>query len=147
MTQLRMWSAWRSSFARSAVRVTSLNKPWRTVHRSRAVHSPMRRALKTWAFRNEAPPGCAGVRTFLKNPEYRRVRRTPGCVQGRGMNTSPSFDIAQFFNQIRQLEIHTPQGLSGLLTKESRYVFNYGRIRDNAAVSLVMPVREESYAS
>src|SRR5260364_273808 len=26
-------------------------------------------------------------------------------------------------------------------------VFNYGRIRDNAAVSLVMPVREESYAS
>src|SRR5260364_1404 len=63
------------------------------------------------------------------------------------MNTSPSFDIAQFFNQIRQLEIHTPQGLSGLLTKESRYVFNYGRIRDNAAVSLVMPVREESYAS
>ncbi|WP_042688270.1 hypothetical protein [Candidatus Glomeribacter gigasporarum] len=39
------------------------------------------------------------------------------------MNTSPSFDIAQFFNRIRQLEIHTPQGLSGLLTKDKRKTY------------------------
>jgi serine/threonine-protein kinase HipA len=63
------------------------------------------------------------------------------------MNTSESFDIEKFFNKIHQLEIHTPQGICGLLTKNSRYVFNYRQVADEAAVSLVMPVREESYAS
>ena len=63
------------------------------------------------------------------------------------MNTSQPFDIEKLFNKIKQLEIRTPQGVSGLLTKESRYVFNYDRVGDQAAVSLVMPVREESYAS
>ena len=63
------------------------------------------------------------------------------------MNTPPSFDIEKLFNKIHQLEIHTPQGVSGLLSKKSRYVFNYQRVADEAAVSLVMPVREESYAS
>ena len=63
------------------------------------------------------------------------------------MNASEPFDIEKLFNKIRQLEIHTPQGVSGRLTKESRYVFNYSHVNDDAAVSLVMPVREESYAS
>jgi len=57
------------------------------------------------------------------------------------------FDIDKLFNKIHRLEIHTPQGLSGTLTKESRYVFNYNQIRDEAAISLVMPVRQESYTS
>ncbi|EQD80268.1 hypothetical protein B1A_01065, partial [mine drainage metagenome] len=63
------------------------------------------------------------------------------------MNASGSFDIENLFNKIRQLEIHTPQGVSGRLTKESRYVFNYDHANDSAAVALAMPVREESYAS
>src|SRR3990172_8790089 len=63
------------------------------------------------------------------------------------MNTPAPFDIEKLFNKIRQLEIHTPKGVSGRLTKESRYVFNYNQVSDDAAVSLVMPVREESYAS
>ena len=63
------------------------------------------------------------------------------------MNASEPFDIEKLFNKIRQLEIHTPQGVSGRLTKDSRYVFNYSHVNDDAAVSLVMPVREESYAS
>jgi len=63
------------------------------------------------------------------------------------MSTSQPIDIEKLFNKIQQLEIHTPQGVSGLLTKESRYVFNYNQVNDQAAVSLVMPVREESYAS
>ncbi len=63
------------------------------------------------------------------------------------MNTPQTFDIEKLFNKIHQLEIHTPQGISRLLSKKSRYVFNYQRVADEAAVSLVMPVREESYAS
>lgn len=57
------------------------------------------------------------------------------------------FSIDRLFNKIHQLEIHTPQGLSGLLSKESRYVFNYGRVSDELAISLVMPLRQESYTS
>ena len=63
------------------------------------------------------------------------------------MNAPQPVDLEKLFNKIHQLEIHTPQGLSGLLTKKSRYVFNYNPVKDEAAVSLVMPVREESYAS
>lgn len=63
------------------------------------------------------------------------------------MSTPEPFDIAKLFNKIRELEIHTPQGVSGQMTKESRYVFNYNQVGDEAAVSLVMPVRKESYAS
>lgn len=63
------------------------------------------------------------------------------------MNAQASFDLEKLFNKIRQLEIHTPQGVSGRLIKESRYVFNYNHVGDEAAVSLMMPVREESYAS
>lgn len=63
------------------------------------------------------------------------------------MSEPEPFDIERLFNQIRQLEIHTPQGVSGRLTKESSYVFNYSQVRDDQAVSLVMPVREQSYVS
>lgn len=56
-----------------------------------------------------------------------------------------SFDFERLFNKIHQLDIHTPQGLSGVLTKESRYIFNYHQVTDEAAISLVMPVRQESY--
>jgi serine/threonine-protein kinase HipA len=63
------------------------------------------------------------------------------------MNAPEPFDIEKLFNRIHQLEIHTPQGVSGKLLKESRYVFNYNQVDDDAAVSLVMPVRGESYAS
>lgn len=61
------------------------------------------------------------------------------------LNLAKPFDLEKLFNQIHQLEIHTPQGLSGMLTKESRYVFNYGQVANSAAISLVMPVRQESY--
>jgi serine/threonine-protein kinase HipA len=61
------------------------------------------------------------------------------------MSEPEPFNIEKLFNKIRQLEIHTPQGLSGRLTKESRYVFNYNQVKNEAAVSLVMPVREQSY--
>ena len=63
------------------------------------------------------------------------------------MSEPEPFDIEKLFNKIRQLEIHTPQGVSGRLTKESNFVFNYNQVRDDAAVSLVMPVREQSYVS
>ncbi|MDX8385029.1 MAG: type II toxin-antitoxin system HipA family toxin [Gallionella sp.] len=63
------------------------------------------------------------------------------------MNAPKQFDIEKLFNKIRQLEIHTPQGVSGQLTKENRYIFNYAKVNDNVAVSLTMPVREESYSS
>ncbi|MDO8417633.1 MAG: type II toxin-antitoxin system HipA family toxin [Agitococcus sp.] len=51
------------------------------------------------------------------------------------------------FNQIRRLDIVTPQGMSGTLARESRYVFNYATSTEESAVSLVMPIRQESYAS
>ncbi|WP_454669716.1 HipA N-terminal domain-containing protein [Achromobacter kerstersii] len=48
--------------------------------------------------------------------------------------------------KIKQLEISTPQGESGLLEKESRFVFNYTRPEQNREISLIMPHRAESYA-
>lgn len=47
----------------------------------------------------------------------------------------------------RQLHVLTPEGESGLLSKESRYVFNYTSKDKAKEVSLVMPLRAESYAS
>lgn len=63
------------------------------------------------------------------------------------MTAAERFDIERLFKQVRQLEVHTPQGESGLLTKESRFVFNYKNVPDSAAVSLTMPVRQQSYSS
>ena len=45
------------------------------------------------------------------------------------MNTPKPFDIERLFNKIRQLEIHTPQGVCGLLTKESRFIFSSTRAK------------------
>jgi serine/threonine-protein kinase HipA len=58
-----------------------------------------------------------------------------------------AFDIDKLFGRIRQLDVHTPQGIAGLLAKESTFVFNYGDVEPSAAVSLTMPVRRKSYSS
>ncbi|WP_174363087.1 HipA domain-containing protein [uncultured Caballeronia sp.] len=64
------------------------------------------------------------------------------------MNTPAStFDIEKLFDKIRQLDVHTPEGIAGLLAKESTFVFNYGDVEPSAAVSLTMPVRRKSYSS
>jgi len=57
------------------------------------------------------------------------------------------FDLEQLFDKIRRLDVHTPQGMAGLLAKESTFVFNYGEVEPDAAVSLTMPVRRKSYSS
>lgn len=62
------------------------------------------------------------------------------------MREAKTLDIERLFGKIRTLEVHTPQGTSGLLARESRYVFNYGQVPDCVSVSLTMPVRQESYA-
>lgn len=48
--------------------------------------------------------------------------------------------------KIKKLEISTPQGESGLLTKESRFAFNYTQPGKDREISLIMPHRAESYA-
>ena len=56
--------------------------------------------------------------------------------------------LLALFNQIRRLEIITPQGQAGILAKESNFVFNYHQsVPVDAAVSLVMPIRQQSYYS
>lgn len=49
--------------------------------------------------------------------------------------------------KIRRLIVATPQGASGVLDKESRYVFNYSTGERSCEASLTMPIRAESYAS
>ncbi|MBC7786474.1 MAG: type II toxin-antitoxin system HipA family toxin [Methylophilaceae bacterium] len=49
--------------------------------------------------------------------------------------------------KIKKLNVETPEGHAGKLTKESRYVFNYETTSRDAEVSLVMPLRAQSYAS
>jgi serine/threonine-protein kinase HipA len=49
--------------------------------------------------------------------------------------------------KIKQIVVTTPQGESGVLDKESRFVFNYGSGDRAREVSLTMPIRAESYAS
>ena len=63
------------------------------------------------------------------------------------MTGDAPFDLERLLREIRSLEVHTPQGPSGLLARESRFVFNYGDVPDVAGVSLTMPVRRQSYAS
>jgi serine/threonine-protein kinase HipA len=46
--------------------------------------------------------------------------------------------------KIKQLQVGTPQGDAGLLTKESRYAFNYQSAARDREVSLTMPIRAES---
>src|SRR6516225_9844664 len=63
------------------------------------------------------------------------------------MTADAPFDLERLLREIRNLEVHTPQGPGGLLARESRFVFNYGDVPDDAGVSLTMPVRRQSYAS
>ena len=49
--------------------------------------------------------------------------------------------------KVKKLSVETPEGHAGLLTKEARYVFNYQTTARDAEVSLVMPLRAQSYAS
>jgi serine/threonine-protein kinase HipA len=63
------------------------------------------------------------------------------------LKPAPPFDLEQLFDKIRRLDVHTPQGMAGLLAKESTFVFNYGEVEPHAAVSLTMPVRRKSYSS
>lgn len=49
--------------------------------------------------------------------------------------------------KIKQLLVNTPQGESGTLDKDSRFVFNYKTGERSREVSLTMPIRSESYAS
>lgn len=48
--------------------------------------------------------------------------------------------------KIKKLIVTTPQGESGALSHESRYSFNYTTGDREAEVSLLMPIRAESYA-
>jgi serine/threonine-protein kinase HipA len=63
------------------------------------------------------------------------------------LKPAPPFDLENLFDKIRRLDVHTPQGMAGLLAKESTFVFNYGEVEPDAAVSLTMPVRRKSYSS
>ena len=49
--------------------------------------------------------------------------------------------------KIKKLHVETPQGHAGILNKEARYVFNYQTTNRNAEVSLVMPLRAQSYSN
>ncbi|MHB8455870.1 MAG: type II toxin-antitoxin system HipA family toxin [Acidiferrobacterales bacterium] len=49
--------------------------------------------------------------------------------------------------KIKHLRVETPQGYAGDLIQEARYVFNYKTTDRAAEVSLVLPLRAESYAS
>ncbi|GAB3627320.1 phosphatidylinositol kinase [Pandoraea terrae] len=48
--------------------------------------------------------------------------------------------------KIKGLQVSTPQGESGRLVKESRFSFNYTTDDRSSEVSLLMPIRAESYA-
>ena len=50
-------------------------------------------------------------------------------------------------DRIQQLMVSTPQGRSGSLFKDSRFVFNYETQNRDQEISLTMPLRPESYAS
>ena len=49
--------------------------------------------------------------------------------------------------RLKHLVIGTPQGISGDLRKESRFVFNYTATEKTGELSLTMPIRAESYSS
>lgn len=49
--------------------------------------------------------------------------------------------------KIKKLVVTTPQGVSGMLHHESRYSFNYTSGERESEISLLMPIRPESYSS
>jgi serine/threonine-protein kinase HipA len=54
---------------------------------------------------------------------------------------------AAALQRMKQLHIHSTQGYSGVLTRESQIVFNYLTAQPDAEISLTMPLRAESYAA
>jgi serine/threonine-protein kinase HipA len=50
-------------------------------------------------------------------------------------------------DRVKLLQVISPQGLSGSITKDARFVFNYSTTNRDAEVSLSLPIRAESYAS
>ncbi len=48
--------------------------------------------------------------------------------------------------KVRALEVLTPQGAAGRLTRESQYVFNYSTAEREREIALAMPLRAQSYA-
>jgi HipA N-terminal domain len=50
-------------------------------------------------------------------------------------------------DKLKRLQVTTPQGISGTIDKESRYVFNYTATERECEVALGMPIRAESYGS
>lgn len=50
-------------------------------------------------------------------------------------------------DKLKRLQVTTPQGTSGTIDKESRYVFNYTATERECEVALGMPIRAESYSS
>ncbi|MDI1307909.1 MAG: type II toxin-antitoxin system HipA family toxin [Methylotenera sp.] len=49
-------------------------------------------------------------------------------------------------DKIKSLQVVTPQGASGFLSKEARFSFNYTNSEKHVEVSLSMPMRAESYS-
>lgn len=49
--------------------------------------------------------------------------------------------------KLKTLDIHTTQGFSGALTRESQFVFNYRTADPSCEIALSMPLREQSYAA
>jgi len=50
-------------------------------------------------------------------------------------------------DKLKRLRVTTPQGTSGTIDKESRYIFNYTATERECEVALGMPIRAESYGS
>lgn len=50
-------------------------------------------------------------------------------------------------NRVKELSVQTPQGFSGSIQKEARFVFNYGTTKREAEASLALPIRAQSYSS
>lgn len=48
--------------------------------------------------------------------------------------------------KVRGLQVQTPQGTSGILARESQYVFNYSASQRECEIALAMPLRVQSYA-
>lgn len=48
--------------------------------------------------------------------------------------------------KVRALQVQTPQGVAGMLTRESQYVFNYSTAHRDREIALAMPLRAQSYA-
>lgn len=50
-------------------------------------------------------------------------------------------------NKLKSLRVHTTQGLSGVLARESQTIFNYQTNERDCEIGLTMPLTAKSYAS